>query len=261
MRTFTRLTLVGAASALLIAGFAAPAQAQATEYSALGDSYASGLGTREYFDEDCKKSNLAYPALIADANGYALDFAACSGAKVPDVANNQLGGLSDSTGRVTLSVGGNDIGWGDVVASCAKPWPYTCWGDIDEAERKIREELPGALDGLYGEVRAAAPNAQVAIVGYPRLFNETDECNAISRISPEEQVELNDGADLLSDTIAGVAANHGFDYVDVRDPFTGHAVCDDPEWINGTSDPIDESYHPNRDGHASGYAPAVGARL
>ncbi|MGH8793717.1 MAG: SGNH/GDSL hydrolase family protein [Stackebrandtia sp.] len=261
MRALARLVLVGSASALLIAGFAAPAQAVAAEYTALGDSYASGTGTREYFVENCQKSNLAYPALIANSNGYELDFAACSGAKIPDVRNNQLAGLDANTGLVTISVGGNDIGWADVVLSCARPWPWTCWGDIDEATRKIQEELPGALDSLYSEIRAAAPNAKVIVAGYPRLFNGVDECNALARISPEEQVRMNEGADLLAQTISGVASNHGFSYADVRDPFVGHAVCDDPEWINGTSNPLSESYHPNRDGHSAGYAPAVGALL
>ena len=38
---------------------------------------------------------------------------------------------------------------------------------------------------------------------------------------------------------------------------SGHAVCDDPEWINGLSWPIVESYHPNIDGQAQGYTPTV----
>ncbi|WP_249138798.1 hypothetical protein [Phycicoccus avicenniae] len=38
-------------------------------------------------------------------------------------------------------------------------------------------------------------------------------------------------------------------------------MCDDPEWINGLSYPIVESYHPNSAGHASGYTPAVSPLL
>ena len=41
----------------------------------------------------------------------------------------------------------------------------------------------------------------------------------------------------------------------------GHAVCDEPEWINGLSNPIRESYHPNRAGHSSGYTPLVSPLL
>jgi hypothetical protein len=38
-------------------------------------------------------------------------------------------------------------------------------------------------------------------------------------------------------------------------------VCDSPEWLNGLSNPISESYHPNRTGHSSGYTPLVSPKL
>jgi hypothetical protein len=46
----------------------------------------------------------------------------------------------------------------------------------------------------------------------------------------------------------------------VRSASTGHAVCDDTEWINGLSWPVDESYHPNRAGNVA-YANLIGPRL
>jgi hypothetical protein len=98
------------------------------------------------------------------------------------------------------------------------------------------------------------------VVGYPRLFNG-EECNLAARISSGEQAELNATADLLATTIAGRAAAHGYGFVDVRDAYVGHAVCDDIEWINGLSDPLGESYHPNQAGQADGYTPLVTSAL
>jgi hypothetical protein len=46
-------------------------------------------------------------------------------------------------------------------------------------------------------------------------------------------------------------------FKDAIPPFVGHAVCSSTEWINGLSNPVGESYHPNRTGHRSGYAPLV----
>lgn len=238
------------------------AQAAADEYVAMGDSYASGVGTRDY-DEgsgDCYRSPAAYGPAVADTIGAELTFVACSGAVVADVRNNQLDALGDATTHVTVQVGGNDAGFAPVITSCARPWPYTCWDDIDEANRIITDELPGRLDTLYGEIRAAAPNAAVAVVGYPKLFNE-QECNSIARISPGEQAELNNTGDLLASTISTQAAAHGFDFVDVREAFTGHEVCSDDEWVNGVSYPVLESYHPNKAGQADGYTPLVGGVL
>jgi hypothetical protein len=52
----------------------------------------------------------------------------------------------------------------------------------------------------------------------------------------------------------------GFNFVNPTSTFIGHAVCDDTEWINGLSNPIRESYHPNRSGQ-TGYANLVDDQL
>ncbi len=261
MRGITRqavrfLVLMGFASgSLLVAGV--PAGAAPPAYAALGDSYSSGVGTRSYYADSgsCQRSPYAYPVLDAARLGAALTFVACSGAKVADVRNGQLSSLRTATRYVTVSVGGNDAGFSSVLLQCAQPWPTTCWGAIDNANAVIRNTLPGRLDGLYAAIRSRAPNARVVVVGYPRLFNG-EECNLAARISPGEQQELNATADLLATTIRTRAAAHGFAFVDARTRFTGHSVCDDVEWINGLSNPISESYHPNRSGQ-SGYAALV----
>ena len=236
---------------------ALPAHAAAPAYTALGDSYASGVGTRSYISDgtSCQRSNLAYPVLDAQRLGATLTFAACGGARIPDVLNTQLGSLTAATGLVSITVGGNDAGFSTVLTQCAKPWPYNCGTDITRANTYIQNTLPGALNTLYGKVRSLAPNARVVVVGYPRLFNG-EECNILARISPDEQSRLNSTANLLNTTIAARASANGFAFVDPRTAFTGHAVCDDTEWINGLSNPVSESYHPNRTGQ-SGYANLV----
>jgi lysophospholipase L1-like esterase len=263
MRTI-RLSLLAAVTALAavvaLAGLQS-AQAAAGPYTALGDSYSSGVGTRTYYSDSgsCHRSPKAYPVLVAQRIGAPLTFAACSGAKVADVLN-QLGSLNSSTAFVTVSVGGNDAGFSDVITQCALPWPWTCTTDINNANTFIRNTLPGLLDNLYTQIHDRAPNARVAVVGYPRLFNG-ESCNALARISSAEQTSLNQTADLLATTIAARAAAHGFGFVDARSAFTGHAVCDDVEWLNGLSNPVLESYHPNATGQASGYTPLVQNRL
>jgi lysophospholipase L1-like esterase len=248
--------------ALVAVGAAAPAQAAAPSYVALGDSYASGLGTRSYVDDSsCKRSASAYPQLIAAQRGYALSFQACAGATVPTVTSSQLGALSGSTSYVSVSVGGNDAGFADVLTECATPyWAGDCDSAIDGAQAFIRSTLPSSLAGLYADIRGRAPAARVVVVGYPRVFMGED-CNALTWFSPEEQTRLNATADQLNAVLASAASAAGFAFANPTGAFTGHAVCDDPEWLNGLSNPIDESYHPNAAGHASGYAPVVGALL
>ena len=256
---------LGAAALSLVTGsvVSAPAHAAGPAYVALGDSYSSGVGTRAYLDDgtSCQRSAYAYPSLISSARGYALNFRACSGAKVSDVTSTQLGALGTGTSYVTISVGGNDAGFADVLTECAQPaWMSDCNGAIDQAQAYVNGPLPGSVRTLYGAIRSRAPYAKVVVVGYPRIFNGED-CNAGTWFSPAEETRLNQTADLLNSKLTSAASGAGFGYANPTGAFVGHAVCDSPEWLNGLSYPISESYHPNRLGHASGYTPLVSPRL
>jgi lysophospholipase L1-like esterase len=228
-------------------------------YVAQGDSYASGTGTREYYDTACQRSIHSYAKQLAAQQGMNLSHVACSGARIPDVRANQLSALSAATNLVTISIGGNDAGFSSVITQCAKPFPFTCTGDITNSRNFITSTLPGQLDALYTDIRTRAPNAQVIVVGYPRLFNG-EECNLGARISPAEQSSLNGVADLLATKTAAIAAAHGFGFVDPRTSFDTHRICDDVEWLNGLSNPIGESYHPNQLGHDT-FTDLIAARL
>ncbi len=251
-----RIACLGAVGALLTP---ATASAASPTYVALGDSYSSGTGTRTYLNDgtSCQRSVYAYPSLIASAQGYALNFRACSGATVADVTNSQLSALSASTTYVTISVGGNDAGFASVITECALPgWLSNCNGKVSAAQSFIANTLPGRLATLYAQIRSRAPNARVTVVGYPRLFNGQD-CNLLTWFSASEEAILNQTADLMNARLSAAASSAGFAFANPTSRFVGHAVCDSPEWINGLSNPIGESYHPKISGHQSGYYPTV----
>jgi hypothetical protein len=64
---------------------------------------------------------------------------------------------------------------------------------------------------------------------------------------------------MLRSKLQAAATRAGANFIakDVIPPFVGHAICDSTEWLNGLSNPIGESYHPNTLGHSSGYTPVV----
>lgn len=264
MRPQLRLRLVAAslATLFLTAFGAGTAHAAGADYVAVGDSYASGVGTRSYIADSgsCQRSTFAYAYVDAGRVGANLSFTACSGAKVADVQGNQLGPINSGTDLVTIQVGGNDAGFSSVITTCAQPaWLSNCNAAIDGAQNIINNTLPGRLDGLYDTIRGRAPAARITVVGYPRLFNGTD-CNAGTFFSGDEMARLNATADLLNSRISARASAHGFGFVNPTSAFIGHSVCGNPEWINGLSNPISESYHPNRTGQAA-YADLVQGSL
>lgn len=243
--------------------FAVPASAAPSRYVALGDSYSSGTGTGTYLSDgtSCLRSVHAYPSLVASSNGYELDFRACSGATTADVTNLQLNAVDSTAAYVSLTVGGNDAGFAAVLTECAKPaWASNCNSAIDKAVAVIDGVLPAKLTSLYTAVRTRAPWATVVVAGYPRVFNGED-CNALTWFSPTEEARLNATADRLNSRIATAAQAAGIRYSSPTAAFIGHAVCNDREWMNGLSNPVVESYHPNRLGQSAGYAPLVGTVL
>jgi lysophospholipase L1-like esterase len=257
MRSVPRRFVLPLAVFLLVLAFAGTAFA-ADKYVALGDSYSSGTGTRSYtLDSTCQRGVYAYPYLVAQARpNTSLTFVACSGAQTADVLNKQVSSVTTDTRFVTITIGGNDAGFSSVITQCALPWPWTCDSDVTNAQNFIRYTLPGRLDNVYNSIRSHAPTATVIVLGYPRLFMGVD-CNAGTFFSSSEMTKLNATADLLRDVTSARAAAHGFVFKDAIPPFIGHAVCSSTEWLNGLSDPVSDSYHPNRTGHSSGYAPLV----
>ena len=250
-----------AAMAIAMALVLGPSSAAAVQpaYTALGDSYASGDGTGVYYNTSCYTSPLSYPPLVATKDGYALTFAACSGATTSTVISGQLGSLNASTSLVTVQVGGNDAGFTSVMESCALYY-FTCQSSINSADSYIQNKLPAALSTTFGDIRADAPNAKVLVVGYPHLFTAGGTTCGLNLLTSSHEKSLNQTADLLDGVIASTAASHGFAFVDPRSAFAAHELCSSSPWLHNDTIPLQESYHPNIAGEA-GYATLVEAAI
>jgi lysophospholipase L1-like esterase len=243
-----------AAASLLWSG---SASAAGTNYVALGDSYSSGTGAGSYDSASgsCKRSANAYPNLWAAAHSTSsYKFVACSGATTATVASGQLGALSSSTTLVSITAGGNDAGFADVMQTCVLHSTSTCQSRVAEAEDYMRNTLPGRLDSLYGKIRAKSPSARVVVLGYPHLYKIVNVCVGLSNT---KRTALNGAADTLDGVIAKAAGRAGFTWSDVRDEFAGHELCSGDDWLNAVTLPIDSSYHPTARGHRLGYLPAL----
>jgi lysophospholipase L1-like esterase len=244
----------------LLLGLAATAPAAAVpalvNYVALGDSYASGVGTGDYdpASGNCLRSPAAYPSLWATSREIdSFQFVACSGATTQDVIDQQLSALDQNTTLVTITVGGNDAGFASVITTCTIGTDKACLRAIEDAVVYINNQLPGRLAATYKLVRQRSPWAQVIVVGYPRLFDLTWLCY----LGHNRRVRLNDAADQLNALISDRAAVAGFDFADVSTGFDGHGVCSADAWMHGLTYPVTESYHPTKTGQSDGYLPAV----
>lgn len=261
LRSLPRTLSVAAAAAALTGASALPATAAPKNvvYDALGDSYAAGSGVAP---------SQAYPNVLDGRMKIALDdFAAVPGATVQTMLAGQLGALDAETDLVTISIGGNDIGWTDAITACLifpdpvegqDPTVPSCANAVAASSALMTQPqyLPSWLDAAYTQVSAAAPDAHVVVTGYPRLFSPA--YGAVLGASPAEQVGLNDGADLLNATIRTAAEAHGYTFVDVTVRFLDHGVNAPEPWLVWPTAP--GSFHPNEPGYRS-YAAAVTAAI
>ena len=243
------------------AATAAPAQAAPTEeYVAMGDSAASGNGTRRAdLSLSCYRSSRAYGPMIAAARpDTALKFPACQGAETPDIPT-QARSLSTATRWVTVSIGGNDIGFGDLIVNCTGHWDEaTCLSTVNTVNARIRDELGPKLDRAYATIKSSAPNATVMTIGYPRFFGPTLTCPDADGTTPTEATALNGVADNLDAKIADRSRAAGFTHISVIGTFTGHDVCASVPYINGKSEfNAADTYHPSPEGHRYGFMPLI----
>lgn len=231
--------------------------ASADLYTALGDSYSSGTGTGSYtLNSSCQRGVYAYPYLVSQQRASTtLSFLACGGAKTTDVNSTQIPAMSSSTNWVTITIGGNDVGFANLVLSCTLG---SCGTTITNTNATIQNTLLGLLDTTYAQIKAKAPNARVIVLGYARPFGNT-LCSAATGVSSSEAAGLNGLADNLNNVIAARAAAAGFTFQGTSS-WAGHDVCSSSAWLNGYKwlTPT-ESYHPNKAGHSSGYTPLVRA--
>ncbi|WP_424214525.1 SGNH/GDSL hydrolase family protein [Streptomyces sp. BI20] len=253
----TSSLLLALGAALLGAAPATAAPAAGVDYVAVGDSYSSGVGAGGYDSGsgNCKRTTRAYPALWAAANAPAsFAFTACSGARTDDVRTGQLGPLTSATDLVSITVGGNDAGFSDVMTTCVLQSEATCVGRVNQAKGYVDSTLPGKLDQVYDAIRAKAPNAKVVVLGYPRFYKLNGTC--VAGLSETERSAINGAADYLNAAVQRRAAAHGFTFSSVVGTFTGHEICSSASWLNSVNwTNIGESYHPTATGQSGGYLP------
>ena len=277
------LSTVAAAAAVvatLLGGLAAaPAPAQATAgssgpaYVALGDSYTSSplTGPSAGPPPGCLRSTNNYPHLVAAKIGAPLTDVSCSGATTVDFSSPQAvdggtnppqyNGLARTTGLVTVGIGGNDIGFSEIVRNCVSPTPtgtpcrdrYTA-GGTDQLRARIAALGP-TLARVLAEVHRRSPQARVLIVGYPSVLPATGPgCYPAVPYTPGDVDYLRGVLGALNAQIATRARQGRATYVDTYTPTIGHDVCQVPgvKWIEGLT-PTAPAYpvHPNALGAAA----------
>ncbi|MEU5423581.1 SGNH/GDSL hydrolase family protein [Streptomyces sp. NPDC020667] len=268
----------GAAAALAATAATPATAAEATpgsggeRYVALGDSYTSGPGIPQQSGGDCLRSSVNYPALTA-AKRHVATFkdVSCSGAKTDDMwraqgANPaQLNALDKRTTLVTVGIGGNDIGFSDIIGTCAKlsqtdPTGAPCKKQFTDADGsdQLTARIAGAsrkIAAVLQAVHQRAPRARVALVGYPSIMPDSGiGCFPAVPIAAGDVPYLRDTEKALNAMLKQQADKAHVRYADTYGPAVGHDTCAPAadRWIEGVQPESPAApFHPNARGEAA----------
>ncbi|SOD90960.1 SGNH/GDSL hydrolase family protein [Streptomyces sp. Ag109_G2-15] len=279
-----RTAVLGAAlgGCALVAASTVPAAAHGHDlsYVSLGDSYTSGPLIPRQVDANCARSDHNYPSLVAtQREATAFKDVSCAGATTnemwkPQGTNDpQLEALGRDTDLVTVQIGGNDVGFGSIIGTCARLGAQDPTGNpcersykasgYDQLALTILDTAP-KIDRVLRAVHARAPHARVLLVGYPDLLpDDGSGCFPSVPFAQKDFAYLRDTEKRLNLMLRLVAAWNRADYVDTYGPTVGHDMCKAPadRWI----EPLQPASpaapaHPNAKGEAA-MAQAVLDRL
>jgi uncharacterized protein YraI/lysophospholipase L1-like esterase len=239
----------------------------------LGDSFSSGEGAPDlppalshpagafWENQACHRSHIAWPAQVASRLGLVLrNFSACSGATTDALVDPfkgqraQVAELASAANArlVTLTFGGNDVDFRGIAIQCLAPALRSCDSKYGRSVRAVIDDAAPALRAVYRRVLRTAPDARIAVVGYPQFF--TGPQRFCPFLSDAERAWMNSQIEYMNKTIARMVRDIGsvrLTYLDVTAAFANRGVCSADSLMNGPTQPVMYSLHPNRNGQGA----------
>jgi lysophospholipase L1-like esterase len=242
-----------AVAGLLTSCLSVPPGRRFQSYVALGDSYTAGpvIPVQQTDPAGCQRSDHNYPHLVAGAlTVETFADASCSGASTADMTSPQdvmpgpnppqFDRLQQTTQLVTLGIGGNDIGFTEILKNCATldPFGHPCQdhyvvnGDDQLAERiaATAPKLAAVLQGIH----TRSPASKVFVVAYLDILPLTGNgCWPQMPFAYADVPYLRATEVELNTMIANEAAANDATYVDAYTASIGHDACQLPDarWV------------------------------
>ncbi|MCT2275720.1 SGNH/GDSL hydrolase family protein [Dietzia cinnamea] len=194
------------------------------EYVALGDSYAA-FGDQSGVAAPCGRSASNYPGLL-DANPAVgeLTDVTCGGAVTEDLFEAQhpgvapqLEALDEDTDLVTLSIGGNDVGFGLIVQCITGGLPGSprdCESELGTTVSGLIADVygeDGAVADIYAEIAERSPDATVIATQYLPLMpaDDADGCAFTQFVGDENLAWAREITQEINDAVDEAARRNG----------------------------------------------------
>jgi lysophospholipase L1-like esterase len=231
-------------------------------YVALGSSYAAGLGLgpREPGSPVVSQRSInGYPQQLARLlKAPSFTDMTSSGSTVLHILHRgkmmlgpQIDALGPDTRLVTLTAGGNDVGYvGDLTAMAYRNGGGAIgavlgmfWKKAKPAAERDFTSLDRNLRVTLREIHRRSPNARIVVVTYPNILPEHSTCLSIG-ITNEQVSLMRAVGERLARTTRDAAADAGAILVDMAVLSAGHDACSQVPWVNGFKPKIGTTFHP-----------------
>jgi hypothetical protein len=218
--------------------------------ASLGDSYSSGEGAGDYDPGAglCHRSASAWPRLLQRYNPKISDtLLACSGSRsegLEGIGEHQvnqlaeLAALSPEPSLITVTMGGNDVGFSGVVEDCILEYELRKDNCVSDGRVAATDALLGVLEGLlvddYTKILKNERQGRLLVVDYPLLLPaKQSEVRGCSWLYPVVRERLNALETRLDAVIESAASRAGALFVDVSDAFrfSHHELCSRDPWV------------------------------
>jgi lysophospholipase L1-like esterase len=247
------------------------------EYVALGSSYAAGagLGSRQPGSPRlCQRSDDGYPPRLARKLGLSFVDMTCSGSVTRHVRGGsqffqhaQIRTLDRRTQLVTITVGGNDVGFvrdlyllAERNSNTALGWLVRkVWNGPPPIGRRNYGKLHGELKTLFRTIRERAPDAKIVVATYPAVLPRRGTCRQL-RLSSAEVDLMRGVEDRLAAVTRSAAEGGEATVVDMHALGARHHACSALPWMRGWGTVSQSPFHPTVLG-AQATADAIAAAI
>ncbi len=178
---------------------------------------------------------------------------------------------------VTLTGGGNDVGFSDILTYCGFPQ----WEDLvlpssitdcgyATPGSELEKLLLDAIDTQYiynkklvESIKESSPDTRIIILGYPSFISSDDFSCSLTynsgSLSKAERVAINKAISHMNTMLRRLAHNTAVSYVDIQDVLNGGRMCEGSKYMTGitaagyqdviSGESVQEIFHPNALGH------------
>lgn len=147
--------------------------------------------------------------------------------------------------RATIMMGGNDLGFGDVLTTCAtntlptggETCDYAYGSGLTGQAQKIHDLYPELVD-FYKDIKEVSPRTTIYVIGYPQFMDASGErCpEMLDLYTKAERQSIHSLISYANGVIHNAALDAGVKYIDVSDALTGKQLCGSGTGMTGVTD-------------------------